>query len=184
MFLRHQHAVRRALASPFLRPNFNLSQRFFATEEVSKYPEELTKIIFTSTCKSTGGRVGTVESVGDSGSGLKLNLEKHVNHGGGEGKATNPEELFAAGYSSWFNGALQHMAATHNISCGDSTVTAAVHFGTTENGVGLGVDLTVDIQDCTAQDANKLADLAHDFCPYSRATRDNIEVNIFLYQRH
>ena len=91
MFLRHQHAVRRALASPFLRPNFNLSQRFFATEEVSKYPEELTKIIFTSTCKSTGGRVGTVESVGDSGSGLKLNLEKHVNHGGGEGKATNPE---------------------------------------------------------------------------------------------
>ena len=46
MFLRHQHAVRRALASPFLRPNFNLSQRFFATEEVSNYPEELTKIIF------------------------------------------------------------------------------------------------------------------------------------------
>jgi lipoyl-dependent peroxiredoxin len=184
MFLRS--LARRVKLKQYSQPTTSIknSRCSFATEEVRKYPEELEKIIFTSTCKSTGGRVGTVESIGDSGSGLKLNLQKHVNHGEGSGNATNPEELFAAGYAACFNGAVQHMASVHNVSCGDSVTTAAVHFGTTSNGVGLGVDLTVNIQDCTAQDANKLVDLAHDFCPYSKATRDNIEVNIFTFQRH
>ena len=136
----------------------------------------LNKVIFTSQCKSTG-REGTVESVGDSNSGLSLTLEKHTDHGG-KGGATNPEELFAAGYSACFNGALQFMAAQHKIDCGDSVTTAAVDFGTTESGVGLAVRLSVEIQGVDQSTADRLAALAHDFCPYSNATRGNIDVDV------
>merc|ERR1711865_518855 len=103
------------------------------------FAESLNKVVFTSTCQSTG-REGTVKSVGDSGSGLDLKLEKHVGHGG-KGAATNPEELFAAGYSACFNGALQFMANKHEISCGPSSTTAAVDFGLTDSGVGLAVKI-------------------------------------------
>jgi lipoyl-dependent peroxiredoxin len=149
----------------------HLIRRSFATTK-------LDKVIFTSTCKSNG-RVGTVESVGDSGSGLKFELQKHVGHGG-EGGTTNPEELFAAGYSACFNGAFQHMAATHEIACGASTTTAAVDFGTDSalGGVGIAVHLTVDVEDCDQATGEKIAALAHDFCPYSKATRGNIEVDV------
>ena len=136
----------------------------------------LNKVIFTSTCKSTG-REGTVESIGDSGSGLSLNLEMHKDHGG-KGGATNPEELFAAGYSACFNGALQFMAAQNKIECGPSTTTAAVQFGTTDSGVGLAVQLSVEIEGVDQATADQLAALAHDFCPYSKATSGNIDVAV------
>ena len=137
----------------------------------------LDKVIFTSTCKSTG-RDGKVESIGDSGSGLSLNLELHKDHGG-KGGATNPEELFAAGYSACFNGALQFMAAQNKIECGPSTTTAAVQFGTTtEGGVGLAVQLSVEIEGVDQATADQLAALAHDFCPYSKATSGNIDVDV------
>ena len=101
-----------------------------------------------------------------------------MNHGDGAGGATNPEELFAAGYSACFNGALQHMAATHEIKCGASFTTAAVDFGLTDGGVGLAVALSVEVEDVDAATATKLADLAHAFCPYSKAVEGNIAVSV------
>ena len=139
--------------------------------------QRLNQVIFTSACESMG-RVGVVRSEGDSGSNLELKLEKHPSHGGGKGSATNPEELFAAGYSSCFNGALQHQAVQHNIPCGPSTTTAEVSFGTTDSGVGIAVQLFVKVENVQPAVAFQLADLAHAFCPYSKAIDGNIEVLI------
>ena len=142
----------------------------------SRTVSTLNKVIFTSTCKSTG-REGKVESVGDSGSSLSLDLEKHTDHGG-KGGATNPEELFAAGYSACFNGALQFMAAQNKIECGPSTTTAAVQFGVTDDGVGLAVKLNVEVEGVDQATADQLASLAHGFCPYSKAVSGNIAVDV------
>ena len=70
------------------------------------------------------------------------------------------------------------MANKHEISCGPSSTTAAVDFGLTDSGVGLAVKINVEIEGVDADTANKLADLAHDFCPYSKATRGNIDVEV------
>ena len=145
----------------------SLPRRFFSTS--------LNKIIFTSICESSG-REGVVKSIGDTGSNLVLKLEKHPAHGGGKGNATNPEELFAAGYSSCFNGALQHMAEVHSIPCGPSLTRAEVSFGTTDSGVGLGVNIFVQIENVEPAVAFQLTDLAHAFCPYSNAVKGNIDV--------
>ena len=152
-------------------PRLNLLQRYHHRSFSS-----LNKIIFTSTCESNG-REGVVRSVGDSGSNLELQLEKHVGHGG-KGNATNPEELFAAGFASCFNGALQHQAQQHSIACGPSLTTAAVNFGTTDTGVGLSVHLSVLVEGVQPAVAFQLADLAHSFCPYSKAVDGNIDVTL------
>jgi len=145
----------------------------------------LQKVIFTATCESDAGtREGHVKSIGNSN--LDLKLEKHTDHGG-KGGATNPEELFAAGYSACFNGALRLVADKNGIKIGDSTVTADCSLGVVSQEVTGGVPLRVGIavkihakvagveDDAAAQ---KVADLAHEFCPYSRATRGNIDVEV------
>jgi len=157
-------------------PALSRVHRTASQKHARGFVTELNKVIFVSTCKSDG-REGTVESVGDSGSNLKLNLEKHV-HAGGKGEATNPEELFAAGYSACFNGALQFQAAQHKIKCGPSVTTAAVSFGTTNSGVGLAVKIHTTIEGVDYKTACELAELAHSFCPYSKATIGNISVEV------
>ena len=134
----------------------------------------LNKVIFTSSCESSG-REGIVRSIDTNN--LELKLAKHTDHGG-DGDGTNPEELFAAGYSSCFNGALQFQAAQHKIKCGPSLTTAAVSFGTTDTGVGLSVKLSVLVEGVQPAVAFQLADLAHAFCPYSKAIDGNIEVTL------
>ena len=84
----------------------------------------------------------------------------------------------APGYSSCFNGALQFQAAQHKIKCGPSLTTAAVSFGTTDTGVGLSVKLSVLVEGVQPAVAFQLADLAHAFCPYSKAIDGNIEVTL------
>ena len=90
----------------------------------------------------------------------------------------NPEMLFAAGYAACFQGALANRAATQEIDTSDSTVTAAVSLGAIEGGVGLAVELKVAIPGVDRAKAQELVELAHQFCPYSRATRGNIEVTL------
>merc|ERR1712039_840631 len=133
----------------------------------------------------TGTREGRVKSFGEHHGSIDLKPEKHPGHGG-KGGATNPEELFACGYSACFNGALRLVAEKNGIKIGESSVTAACSLGVVSEeqtaGVPLRVGLAVKIHakvagvdDATAQ---KVADLAHEFCPYSRATRGNIDVEV------
>eukprot|EP01062_Namystynia_karyoxenos_P067546 TRINITY_DN61532_c0_g1_i1.p1 TRINITY_DN61532_c0_g1~~TRINITY_DN61532_c0_g1_i1.p1 ORF type:complete len:176 (+),score=66.40 TRINITY_DN61532_c0_g1_i1:97-624(+) len=146
----------------------------------------LSKTIFTANAESDQGtREGKVKSFGEHHGGLDLKLEKHPGHGG-KGGATNPEELFAAGYAACFNGALRLCADKNGIKIGASTVKCSVSLGVVSEEVTAGVPLRVGlaakvhaevegVDDATAQ---KVADLAHEFCPYSRATRGNIDVEV------
>merc|ERR1711941_258982 len=166
------------LRSVFRRPvQLALRQRSFAS---------LNKVIFTANAEGDAGtREGRVKSFGEHHGNLDLKLEKHPGHGG-KGGATNPEELFACGYAACFNGALRLCAEKNGIKIGESTVKVGVSLGVVSEEVTAGVPLRVglaatvhaevaDVDDATAQ---KVADLAHEFCPYSRATRDNIDVKV------
>jgi osmotically inducible protein OsmC len=135
-------------------------------------PVQLTEVMYTSTASAKGGRSGHVTS--DDGT-VDLDLGKP---GSKSNPKANPETLFAAGYAACFQGALQNRAATQDIDTSDSTVTAAVSLGKTESGVGLAVELQVAIPGVDKDKALELIELAHQFCPYSVATRGNIEVTL------
>jgi lipoyl-dependent peroxiredoxin len=134
--------------------------------------DQLTSVMYTSSASAKGGRSGHVHS--EDGV-IDLDLGKP---GSSANPKANPETLFAAGYAACFQGALANRAATQNIDTSNSTVTAAVSLGTIEGGVGLAVELRVDIPDVDHETAVELVELAHQFCPYSRATRGNIEVTL------
>jgi Ohr subfamily peroxiredoxin len=98
---------------------------------------------------------------------------------GGPGGATNPEELFAAGYAACFQSALGVVGRRQKVSVDGSTVTAKVAIGTTAGGgFGLAVALEVHVPDVDAATAQALIEGAHEVCPYSNATRGNIEVTL------
>lgn len=134
------------------------------------------KTLYTAEALSTGAaRNGHVRST--SG---KIDLDLSAPEAmGGNGKGSNPEELFASGYAACFHGALQKAASLEKIDLGDSTVGARVHIGPLdEGGFGLAVDLEVVIPNLEHDEAQRLADKAHTMCPYSNATRGNIDVNV------
>ncbi len=137
-------------------------------------PAVLKKVAYTTAATAQGGRAGHVRSADGL---VDFDLAQP---GTTPEPAVNPETLFAAGYAACFQGALANRAkAVHDIDTSDSTVTANVSFGGTDDGgVGLAVDIEVNIPNVDLETAQKLADLAHQFCPYSRATRDNIVVNV------
>jgi len=96
---------------------------------------------------------------------------------GGPGGATNPEQLFAAGYAACFHSALRLVAAQAGIDTTDSAVSATVHLGTTEaGGFGIGVELDVSLPNATPEQARQAVETAHQVCPYSNATRGNVDV--------
>ena len=91
----------------------------------------------------------------------------------------NPETLFAAGYAACFQGALTNRAKAQDIDTSDSTVTAEVSFGPTDDGgFGLAVELEAHIPGVDQAKAQELLEVAHQFCPYSKATRGNIDVTL------
>jgi Ohr subfamily peroxiredoxin len=136
-------------------------------------PTELTKVAYTTSATAKGGRAGHVTSA----DGV-IDLDLAQPGTSSEPKA-NPETLFAAGYAACFQGALANRAKTQDIDTSDSTVTAAVSFGgTPDGGFGLAVELQVTIPGVDAAKAQELVELAHQFCPYSKATRDNIVVTL------
>ena len=97
---------------------------------------------------------------------------------GGAGGATNPEQLFAAGYAACFHSALKLTAARQKLDVSDSEVSATVFLGMVETGFGLAVELDVHLPTLDREAAERLTHDAHQVCPYSNATRGNIEVTL------
>ncbi|MER7557063.1 organic hydroperoxide resistance protein [Nocardioides sp. NPDC126508] len=132
--------------------------------------------LYTATAVSTGdARNGHVQST-DGLIDADVRVPKEM---GGEGGATNPEQLFAAGYAACFHSALKLVAGKAKIDMTDSEVVADVSIGSNgEGGFGLAVQLEVTIPGADAATAQQLAEQAHQVCPYSNATRGNIEVKL------
>ena len=136
---------------------------------------QLIKPIYTARAFATGGRSGRTQT-DDGILSVDVRPPKEM---GGPGGATNPEQLFAAGYAACFQSALGVVARRQKVDTADSLVEADVTIGAVEGGrYGLAVALRVQIpgQDITRTRA--LADAAHQVCPYSNATRGNIDVTI------
>ena len=134
--------------------------------------------LYTAHATSTGGRTGT--SATDDGR-LSITLDTPKEMGGNGGPGTNPEQLFAAGYSACFLGAIKAVARGEKIKVPDETsINAAVSFGENANGIGFGiaVALEVTIPGMDHEAALALVEKAHQVCPYSNATRGNIEVKL------
>ena len=138
----------------------------------------LEQILYSAKATATGGRDGSAKS--DDGR-LDVDLSVPKGLGGDDGQGTNPEQLFAAGYSACFIGALKHVAASQKIKLADDiSVTGDVSIGPIDQGFAIAVKLTVDLGDMDKTQAQSLVDTAHQVCPYSNATRGNIEVDINL----
>ncbi|NDW21711.1 organic hydroperoxide resistance protein [Alteromonas hispanica] len=138
----------------------------------------LQQVVYTGTATATGGREGTAKS--DDGK-LELALSTPKELGGAGGEGTNPEQMFGAGYSACFIGALKHVAASQKIKLADDiNVMGDVSIGPIEQGFAIAVKLTVDLGELEREKAQALVDAAHQVCPYSNATRGNIAVDIAL----
>ena len=136
------------------------------------------KVLYTAEATATGGgRAGHVRSsdgVIDQGLAIPAGL------GGPGGAATNPEQLFAAGYSACFHSALQLVARQAKVEIDGSQVTASVDIGKSEDGLGLAVRLTVTVPGVELSVVEGLVGKAHHVCPYSKATRGNIDVDLVV----
>lgn len=143
---------------------------------MSQTPAVLEKRLYTATATATGGRDGKV-STDDGALDLTVVPPKEL---GGAGSGTNPEQLFAAGYSACFGSALAHVARAKKITTGPVSITAKVTLGSIGQGFGLAVELLASIPELPRADAQALLDAAHQVCPYSNATRGNIEVSLQL----
>ncbi|WP_284244146.1 organic hydroperoxide resistance protein [Thalassotalea insulae] len=132
--------------------------------------------IYQAQVTSTGGREGRSVST-DNRLNLALSTPKEL--GGNDGAGTNPEQLFAAGYSACFIGAIKFVAGQQKLALpNDLSVTATVGIGENPKGAGfaIAVDLNVSLPGLTQQVAEQLIDTAHQVCPYSNATRGNIDI--------
>ncbi|QKV53078.1 organic hydroperoxide resistance protein [Comamonas antarctica] len=134
----------------------------------------LDKVLYTARTHTTGGRDGAASS--DDG-----RLDITLSSPGGAGKGTNPEQLFAAGYSACFIGALKAVAARQKVTLPqDTAIDAEVDLGPVGQAFGIAVRLTVKLPGLDREQAQKLVDDAHQVCPYSNATRGNIDVTLTL----
>ncbi|MET7805442.1 organic hydroperoxide resistance protein [Micromonospora chersina] len=132
------------------------------------------QVLYTASAQATGdGRDGHVRT-SDGGLDLDLAVPKEM---GGAGGATNPEQLFAAGYAACFHSALRLVARKARADVSNSVVEAEVGIGPNgSGGYGLAVTLVVDLPAVERSAAQQLVEAAHQVCPYSNATRGNIEV--------
>jgi len=134
-------------------------------------------VLYRTSATSTGGREGHSRTE-DGRVEFQLSTPKEL--GGAGGPGTNPEQLFAAGYSACFLGALKVAAQQLKLRIpADATVKATVGIGPrSEGGFGITADLTVSLPGVDRADAQKLVDSAHQICPYSNATRNNVDVGL------
>ena len=136
------------------------------------------KVLYTATASATGGRDGRAVS---SDNVLDVALATPRAMGGAGGEGTNPEQLFAAGYSACFLGAMKAVAARDKLAISpDPRVTGNVGFGPTAAGFGITVELRIALPGMEREDAEVIIDKAHAICLYSNATRDNIPVTLTL----
>lgn len=138
---------------------------------------KLDKLLYTAKARTTGGRDG--RAVSDDGLlDVKLAPPKEL---GGMGGATNPEQLFAAGYSACFMGALKHVAGMKKVAVpADASIEASVDIGPISQGFGIAVQMTINLPGLDRAVAQDLVDTGHQVCPYSNATRGNIVVDLTL----
>jgi lipoyl-dependent peroxiredoxin len=133
------------------------------------------KVLYTAEATSTGdGRNGHVVS-SDHRLDFDLAMPPEL---GGSGNGTNPEQLFAAGYAACFHSALRGVARRAGVDVGESVVTAAVGVGPEGDMFGLVVTLVISVPGLDRDKTRELAEAAHQRCPYSRATRGNISVEL------
>ena len=134
--------------------------------------------LYSAHATSTGGRTGSSRT--DDGR-LEVTLDTPRELAGNGGPGTNPEQLFAAGYSACFLSALKSVGRAEKIKLpDDTTVAATIHLGENATGVGYGIaaDLVVRIPGFERAEAERLVETAHQVCPYSNATRGNIDVTL------
>jgi Ohr subfamily peroxiredoxin len=137
-------------------------------------PEHLRKILYTAEAVVEGGREGHGRSVDGR---LDVDLSVPEAMGGDGGPGTNPEELFAVGYAACFQSALLSVANGRKLDASESQITSRVGFGPTgHGGFGLTVALDLHAPHLSAEQAADLMARAHERCPYSNATRGNIDV--------
>lgn len=133
---------------------------------------QLDKVLYTAHAHTTGGREGASRT--DDG-----RLDIKLTAPGGAGQGTNPEQLFAAGYSACFIGAMKAVAArTQTALPADLSVDAEVDLGPVGEVFGIAVRMTINLPGMDKAAAQQLVDAAHQVCPYSNATRGNINVEL------
>jgi Ohr subfamily peroxiredoxin len=137
---------------------------------------KIEKRLYTAVATATAGRDGRA-TTSDGKLDVAVVPPKEL---GGSGNGTNPEQLFAAGYAACFGSAVQHVARFQKIQPGPVGVTAHVHIGPFGRGFGLAVELVVSLPELPREQAEALVKAAHEVCPYSNATRGNIEVDVRL----
>ena len=135
---------------------------------------KLDQVLYTANAHTTGGRDGASRT--DDG-----RLDVKLSPPGTAGTGTNPEQLFAAGYSACFIGALKAVAARQKLALPqDVAIDAEVDLGTLPNAYGIAARLTVHLPGMDRTTAQALVEAAHQVCPYSNATRGNIDVTLTL----
>ncbi|HEV2609497.1 MAG TPA: organic hydroperoxide resistance protein [Noviherbaspirillum sp.] len=137
------------------------------------------QILYTAQATATGGRDGRAVT-NDKHLDVKLNTPKELGGAGGDG--TNPEQLFAAGYSACFMSALKFVALHTKVNLpADAAVTAEVGIGPNDKGgFALAAELKVSLPGLDPAAAQALVAKAHEVCPYSNATRNNVDVKVGL----
>ncbi|MET9427486.1 MULTISPECIES: organic hydroperoxide resistance protein [unclassified Streptomyces] len=131
-------------------------------------------VLYTAVATAENGRDGRV-ATNDGKLDVVVNPPKEM---GGSGEGTNPEQLFAAGYSACFQGALGVVARQEGADISGSTVTAEVGIGKNAEGFGIIVKISANIPNVSEATAKDLIEKAHQVCPYSKATRGNITVEL------
>jgi Ohr subfamily peroxiredoxin len=124
---------------------------------------------------SRGGRDGGQAGLKEGGLYIAMAIQKEL---GGAGNGSNPEQLFALGYATCFNSALLLAAHQQKVDAGKATVTAEVGIGKDATSFALEVELKVHVPGMDVEKARALAEAAHQLCPYSKATRNNIPVTL------
>ena len=138
--------------------------------------DKIEKVLYRAEASANGGRDGKARS---SDGVLDVSLATPRELGGGGGQGTNPEQLFAAGYSACFLGAMKFVASQQKVQLpSDTTVNGKVGIGQIPQGFGIEVELNVSLPGMDRQAAQELVEKAHQVCPYSNATRGNIDVKL------
>jgi osmotically inducible protein OsmC len=139
---------------------------------------KIEKVLYRAKSKATGGRDGSAAS-SDGALNVKLSTPKEL--GGAGGSGTNPEQLFAAGYSACFIGALRFVAGQQKLRLPDDvSITGTVGIGPIPTGFGIEAELAISLPGIERSVAEGLIEKAHQVCPYSNATRGNINVTLKL----
>ncbi|MBB3280973.1 organic hydroperoxide resistance protein [Mitsuaria sp. TWR114] len=139
------------------------------------------KALYTATATATGGRSGTAQSSDDR---LKVQLSTPKALGGDDGAGTNPEQLFAAGYSACFIGAMKAVSARNKVALpAEVSITSEVGIGPHANkpgAFGIAVAMKISVPGMDRAQLEKLVADAHEVCPYSNATRGNVDVTLTI----